>query len=98
MQSKYSEIIIDKSLNSVNNGHNIILTAEQLYDIMHHTHNAEDIIGAEESDQTINELKNEVASLKQAIEELQDTIGTDLTDYDIDTPGVQDINGNTIAP
>ena len=107
-QSKYPEIIIDKDNNSVNKDHNIVLTVEQYYDLLHHTHNTSDIIGSESSMQTISEvqenilqLKNTIASLKLSIDEIKQQLNDmneDVNDYDVLTAGIQDITGNTIEP
>jgi len=150
--SKYPQIITDPNGNTANSDTQIIrMTAEMLYDIMHHTHAAKDIEGyvqggvdesmrqtieelntkVNKQDQTISELKNTINLQDQAIKKMvdaiklqqqtidkqQETIETykgsidnissdiesmqdnsvKISDWDATTPGIQDIDGNTIS-
>jgi hypothetical protein len=93
----YPEIEINKTEDLVNPNGYFKLTFEQYYDIMHHTHKAEDIIG--DSSASIAELTHEVNELKEIVAQLSAKINEpDLSDYDIEKEGVQDIEGNTIDP
>ena len=104
MESKYPLIVIDKRQNSPNLNRTKTLTVEEYYDLLHHTHHSSDIIGGEGGESpsidelinTINEMKNTITTLTARVVALENA-AEDITDYDLDTPGIQDINGNTIG-
>lgn len=79
---KYPKIITDESTNSPNQNMYVRLTVEQYYDLLHHTHNASDIIGinnegsVEPTDsETIQELQSTVETLTETVTTLQNAIG-----------------------
>jgi hypothetical protein len=88
--SKYPKIVIDENDNSPNSNMKKTLTIEEFYDLMHHTHNAKDIIGLNtgnnnsSSDSSNNTGDNsssseEVAELKEQVKSLSMTV-EDLQD------------------
>ena len=111
--SKYPKIVIDSIHNSVNESLAKRWTIEEFYDIMHHTHNIEDLVGSLENGgdyteikntvaeliQTVNELKTENEELKKIIKEITDEISnmTSVGDWDVETPGIQDSQGNDLG-
>ena len=108
----YPEILINKSEDVINPNGYFKLTFEQFYDLMHHSHKLEDIEGGgsggtiEEITEEINTLKEENNLLKEQVNNLTTQLeaisaivnAPDLTDYDVEKEGVQDIEGNTIDP
>ena len=62
--SKYPEIVIDKDTNLINPNGFFNLTFEQFYDLMHHTHAAEDIVGESEQQESLNSLTQAVILAK----------------------------------
>jgi hypothetical protein len=93
-ESKYSEIIIDKSNNTPNN-QQISLTVEQYYDLLHHTHSAEDLVTEKGSVKaTLEEMNTQINDLQQAVVDLTNEriIIDDLDSESSD----EDSDGNTI--
>lgn len=79
-QSKYPEIIVDKDQNSPNM-HPVVLSVEQLYDLMHHTHKLSDLIsdggdkpGQDEDQTPVQQLTTKVESLSAVVE----TVNTEI--------------------
>lgn len=95
-QSKYPEIITDKRSNSVNNNMTINITIEQLYDLMHHTHNVTDLVSegdgpagigdvvVQQINIKINELTQTVNEQAELIQQLQEKIDNGITVPDED--------------
>jgi len=103
--SKYPKIITDNRGNSVNESLKKQLTIEEYYDIMHHTHDAssilnkEDIANYEEMQNSIKSLTETVNTLQVTIKNMQDQINNmpPIGDWDTDTPGIQDQEGNDLG-
>lgn len=79
--SKYPEIVIDRDTNLVNPNGFFNLTFEQFYDLMHHTHAAEDIVGEADQQESLNSLTEavdriagELATAIQTLDTLNNSI------------------------
>lgn len=105
-KSQYPKIITDKMGNSVNEGLKKIVTIEEWYDVTHHTHDistlsvsSEDGITYDDLVGMVNELSNTVTSLQNAVKTLTEEMNnmTSVKDWDLDTPGNQDANGNDLG-
>lgn len=106
--SQYPEITIDKSNNSPNSMQ-YKLAQEEFYDLMHHTHKLSDLLieGNNNNPQEIinnlindvNELKNIIKTQNEIINKLVEHAGisAEIGDWDAITPGIQDIEGNTVG-
>lgn len=96
--SKYPKIITDASGNSVNEGLKKIVTIEEWYDISHHTHDistlsvSDDGVSYDELVAMVNELQEMVKTLQAQVSNMP-SVG----DWDVETPGNQDANGNTLG-
>lgn len=118
-ESTIPRIITDRVVNSVNSLVRKLPTIEEWYDILHHTHSAESIVGLSDMiagggstdvGERLKEAEEKVATLTTTVESLETTVAelktiieeyaaTDISigDYDVNTPGIQDIDGNTIG-
>ena len=73
--SKYPEIIVDKDKNAVNTNLKVDLTVEQLYDLFHHTHNLNDLVGmgdgelSETDKVAIKQLDTKINDVQKAVAE-----------------------------
>lgn len=110
--SKYPRIIIDKRSNSPNDSLQKKITIEEFYDLMHHTHKISDLIN-DGGDISYEEIQSIILGLQQEIKELKAIIQTQqatiegiktelvntasISDWDVETPGNQDINGDTLG-
>ena len=71
--SKYPRIIVDKRANSVNDSLKKVLTIEEFYDIMHHTHPVS-VLTVNEGEMTYNEMQNTVNNLTEKLNTYDTTI------------------------
>lgn len=95
-KSKYPKVIVDNINNSVNEGLKKIVTIEEWYDLTHHTHDIS-TLSSDEGGTSYDELVAMVVELQAAIKEIKAEIANmaSVKDWDLDTPGIQDSNGNT---
>lgn len=91
-KSKYPLILIDKDNQSAIPTAAYYMSVEEFYDLMHHTHNIDDIEGysgeAPEVERQVRELTHAVAALQETVATLTETLNTYM-DQDIkisDTP------------
>lgn len=80
--SIYPKIVIDERDTSVNSNMRKYLTVEEFYDLMHHTHKIEDIIGNKSeggdgpiiipdgSSEIIEKLQNKIITLENTVDQL----------------------------
>ena len=76
-QSKYPEIVMDNDTNSGASSMTYPITIEQYYDLLHHTHNASDIIGSKSDEGE----KYNADNVKINIDNLSKLNGKDLKDF-----------------
>ena len=109
--SVYPTIIIDDRPNSVNDSMQKKITVEEYYDLMHHTHDISSLTNNngmtyDEIVNTINELKSTIAEQQKIINNLSNDIANlnnevsnmpPVSDWDVETPGIQDANGNDLG-
>ncbi len=111
--SQYPKIIMDTSTNSVNDSLAKKLTVEEYYDLLHHTHTVSSLIGSVGGDasydgitnivntlsDTVNSLVNTVQIQQETINELKAQLNSliHVKDWDVNTPGNQDVNGNDLG-
>lgn len=76
-KSKYPEIVVDRTVNSPNDNQIVRLTLEQYYDLLHHTHNASDIIGTIDVDEAkLKELNDKLDEAIARVNELQQKVNS----------------------
>lgn len=79
-KSKYPEIVIDKNANMGSGSHNNrMLTVEEYYDLLHHTHSISDILDDEgyspsELGGLVEEMKNTMDTMAETITQANETI------------------------
>ena len=103
--SQYAKIVTDSKINSVNESLQKKLTIEEYYDLMHHTHKITDLIASgnsmsyAEMQETILNLSSKVHELTNIVNQLSVQLdnGLSVSDWDVTTPGIQDVNGNTLG-
>lgn len=102
---KYPKIVTDESSNSPNQNMYVRFTVEQYYDLLHHTHNASDIIGINNEGQIepsnpteIAELQSTIKTLTQTTQMLQnaiDNINKKVDNYIEEDIGIADYDATT---
>ena len=70
---KYPKIVTDERSNSPNQNMYVRLTVEEYYDLLHHTHNASDIIGINNEGKVEPSNPAEIAELQSTIKTLTQT-------------------------